>query len=391
MGTIMTRSASVLALISARGGGDWPPVMALAHDLSRRDHQVRVVCDETTEAVVNAAGLPTICLPPELEQGRYFESWTQRQGNSDSPSGPIPYPLAEWAQACLPVVRAALGATPPDLLVSSLFCLPLAAVLASELGVPWCFVNPAFYFGEGSRRAWDEDFAEPSLSSIRDRFLPLAQQATLVLHATDPHLDFRPDPLPAHHRYVGPLFWERPSPVPAFLHEPGPPWVLVSLSTVPQDGDLAIARGAIQVLRHAPVRVLITVSPGHAREELDALPDNVCVSGFVSHSAALRSSRLVISHAGHGVVMKALRHGVPMVLVPWGRDQPGVAARAAAAGAAVVVTRDALTDERVAQAVREVTREPRYEAAARAIGARMRRDEPVAMASRYVEELLGLR
>ena len=88
--------------------------------------------------------------------------------------------------------------------------------------------------------------------------------------------------------------------------------------------------------------------------------------------------------------MKALRHGVPMVLVPWGRDQPGVAARAAAAGAAVVVTRDALTDERVARAVREVTRAPQYEAAALAIGARMRRDEPVAMASRYVEELLGL-
>ncbi len=316
MGTITPRSPSVLALISARGGGDWPPVVALAHGLRHRGYRVRAVCDDTTAAAANAAELPTICLPPELEQGRYFKSWTQRQGESGPPTMPSPYPLLEWAQACLPTVRAALGATPPDLLISSLFCLPLAAGLASELGVPWCFVNPAFYFGEGSRRAWEEDFAEPSLSSIRDRFLPFARRATLVLHATDPHFDFRPDPLPAHHRYVGPLFWETPSPVPVFLREPGPPWVLVSLSTVPQDGDLAIARGAIHALRHAPVRVLVTLAPDHAREELGELPDNVCVSGFVSHSVVLASSRLVVSHAGHGVVMKSLRHGIPMVLSP---------------------------------------------------------------------------
>jgi len=54
----------------------------------------------------------------------------------------------------------------------------------------------------------------------------------------------------------------------------------------------------------------------------------------------LANSRLVISHAGHGIVMKALYHGVPMILVPWGRDQPGVAARAEALGVATVIRRD---------------------------------------------------
>jgi UDP:flavonoid glycosyltransferase YjiC (YdhE family) len=38
-------------------------------------------------------------------------------------------------------------------------------------------------------------------------------------------------------------------------------------------------------------------------------------------------------------VTKALGYGVPMVLVPWGRDQPGVAARAAALGAARIAGR----------------------------------------------------
>jgi UDP:flavonoid glycosyltransferase YjiC (YdhE family) len=43
------------------------------------------------------------------------------------------------------------------------------------------------------------------------------------------------------------------------------------------------------------------------------------------------------------IVMKALCYGVPMV-VPWARDQPGVAARAAALGTAEVVPRHDLTE-----------------------------------------------
>jgi UDP:flavonoid glycosyltransferase YjiC (YdhE family) len=107
---------------------------------------------------------------------------------------------------------------------------------------------------------------------------------------------------------------------PEFLHAPGPPWVLVSVSTLSQAGEVAIAQAAVRALRHENVRV----APDHA-VELGELPDNVYLSGYVPHSAVLTGSRLIISHAGHGIVMKALYHGVPMVLVPWGRDQPGVA------------------------------------------------------------------
>ena len=63
--------------------------------------------------------------------------------------------------------------------------------------------------------------------------------------------------------------------------------------------------------------------------ELTALGATVVVAGrrmepleqTVSHSAVLERGVLMVSHAGHGSVMKALWHGRPMVLVPWGRDQ----------------------------------------------------------------------
>ena len=58
--------------------------------------------------------------------------------------------------------------------------------------------------------------------------------------------------------------------------------------------------------------------------------------------------------------MKALWHGVPMLLVPWRRDQPGVAARAEHLGVAVVIGRDALGPAALSEAAERVRTNPAY-------------------------------
>jgi len=260
----------------------------------------------------------------------------------------------------------------------------LADQLALDLGVPWCFINPSFYFGEDSARPWDADFLGVSIGTFRYWFQPMMRRATLVLHATHSAFDVAPARLPAHHHYVGPLLWEPSMVAPEFLRSPGPPWVLVSVSTLPQVGEVAIAQAAVQALRHEGVRVLVTVAPDHVAE-IGEVPDNVCLSGYVPHSAVLSESRLVISHAGHGIVMKALYHGVPMVLVPWGRDQPGVAARAEALGVAAVVRRDACNEASLAQALRQVLDNAHFTQRVRAISKRLRAEDPIAEACTEIE------
>jgi len=106
---------------------------------------------------------------------------------------------------------------------------------------------------------------------------------------------------------------------------------------------------SIAGLAGVPARILATVGP-HVREALGPLTPNARVEQFVPHSAVLTRARLMVGHAGHGSVMRALWHGVPMVLVPWGRDQGGVAARASHLGVAAVVRPDALTPERIRMA-----------------------------------------
>jgi hypothetical protein len=74
----------------------------------------------------------------------------------------------------------------PDLIISSLFCMGLADALAASIEVPWCFVNPSFYFGDYSTRSWEEDwYGTPIRWFAQGCLLPLAQRADIVLHATD--------------------------------------------------------------------------------------------------------------------------------------------------------------------------------------------------------------
>ena len=374
---------SFVTIISARGGGDWPSVVALAVGLHNRGHTVGLICDRATAAAVHDTGLSTICVPPALEQPdiRLAIARSQQIG-PDTPN-----PLTEWAQECAPTICAQIQAREPMALLSSLLCMGLSDQLALDLGIPWCFINPSFYFGEDSARPWEADFLGASIGTFRYWFQPLMRRATMVLHATDAAFDMRPSHLPGHHHYVGPLLWEPRMAAPEFLRTPGPPWVLVSVSTLPQAGEVAIAQAAVRALRHESVRVLVTVAPDHA-VELGELPDNVYLSGYVPHSAVLTGSRLIISHAGHGIVMKALYHGVPMVLVPWGRDQPGVAARAEAMGVAAVVPRGACNDVSVARAVRQVLDDVRYTERVGAISKRLQAADAVTMACAQIE-LLG--
>jgi UDP:flavonoid glycosyltransferase YjiC (YdhE family) len=88
-------------------------------------------------------------------------------------------------------------------------------------------------------------------------------------------------------------------------------------------------------------------------------------------------------------VAKALYYGVPMVLVPWDRDQPGVAARAAALGVAEVIARHDLTELRLAAAIDRVLGNPHYQENAARIASRLQTRDAVALARTRIEELLG--
>jgi len=153
----------------------------------------------------------------------------------------------------------------------------------------------------------------------------------------------------------------------------------LSSTVMRQEGLL---RRAADALGPLPVRGLVTTGPAVAPMVVSA-PDNVTVTRWVRHADALPHCSAVITHGGHGTVMKALIAGVPLVLVPLGRDQPDNAARVVHTGAGIRLRKNA-TVSALRTAVSRVIEDPRYHAAARRMAARLaaERDD-----NRAVDEL----
>jgi len=80
-----------------------------------------------------------------------------------------------------------------------------------------------------------------------------------------------------------------------------------------------------------------------------------------------------------------------MVLVPWGRDQPGVAARAAALGVADVVQRAEFVEngERLGMAIRQVLETPSYREQVERVAQRLQAHDAVADAYEKITALFA--
>jgi UDP:flavonoid glycosyltransferase YjiC (YdhE family) len=116
-----------------------------------------------------------------------------------------------------------------------------------------------------------------------------------------------------------------------------PPTVYLTLGTIfnTESGDL-FAR-LLQGLRRLPVDVVVTVGGGVDPAELGPQPPNVRVERYLPQAELLPRCSAVVSHGGSGSVLGALTHGLPMVLVPMGADQPANADRCAELGVGVVL------------------------------------------------------
>lgn len=118
-----------------------------------------------------------------------------------------------------------------------------------------------------------------------------------------------------------------------------------------------MAEIALEALRDMDVRAVVsTFAPTPA-----GLPSWVR-SGPGKQDELLRQSSVLVCGGGHGMLVKALRAGVPVVVVPGGGDQWEMACRVARQGSGVIVrpsTVDGLRD-----AVTRVLGDPGFAAAA---------------------------
>jgi UDP:flavonoid glycosyltransferase YjiC (YdhE family) len=110
----------------------------------------------------------------------------------------------------------------------------------------------------------------------------------------------------------------------------------------------------------------------------------VTVRGFVAHEHVLPQMSAVVCHGGLSTITAALAHGVPVLCIPQGRDQPGNAEQVAASGAGRSLPQDATAAD-IADALFLVLNDGATRAAAQAFAAQ----DSGAHATDLVEGLLG--
>ncbi len=145
---------------------------------------------------------------------------------------------------------------------------------------------------------------------------------------------------------------------------PGAPTVYFTLGTVfnMESGDL-FAR-VLAGLRDLPINLVVTVGRHIDPEEFGPQPANVHIERYIPQALLLPHCSLVVSHGGSGSVIGALAHGLPMVLIPMGADQPLNAARCEALGVGRVLDAVKATPDTVREAVSNALADPTYRRAA---------------------------
>lgn len=389
------------------GGGSLPPELALVRQLVAAGDAVTVLGDPVIEAEVRAVGVtdfrPWVDAPHHTTrraEDDYIRDWELRNPTRVL-ANLMDTLMVRPARLFATETLAAIDDVQPDavaasfpllgaLMAAEMRRIPCAALVPNVVSLPAEGMPP---FGTGflpakgllSRtrdralnalveRLWNKGL--PELNSTRahlglrplDRLLAQYEQPERVLALTGSAFDF-PAELPANVRYVGPQL-DDPAWAGSWTPPEGDrPFVLVAMSTTYMDHVDQLQR-AVTALGTLPVRGLVTTGPAVDPGQIDA-PDTVTVVRSAPHTQVLAHTDVLLTHGGHGTVMKGLVAGVPIVCMPTGRDQPDNAARLVHRGAGVRISKKA-SPRTIASAVRRLLDDSSFTAAARRLGQRLR-------------------
>jgi zeaxanthin glucosyltransferase len=157
----------------------------------------------------------------------------------------------------------------------------------------------------------------------------VSRQAATVVSQTIEEFDFPGIPWPSQFHYAGPFFDEagrKPIPFPWGKLD-GRPLVYASLGTLVNGLDSIYKTILPAVARMSELQVVLAKGNNIELADLGPIPSNVIVVDRAPQIELLKRAALSITHAGLNTALESLAYGVPMVAIPIGYDQFGVAAR----------------------------------------------------------------
>jgi rhamnosyltransferase subunit B len=116
--------------------------------------------------------------------------------------------------------------------------------------------------------------------------------------------------------------------------------------------------------------------------------NDVLVLPYVPYSHVFRKASVIIHQGGSGTTGEALRAGRPMLVVPYGWDQPDNAYRIERLGAGIHLPRSRYTVEAATTAVKRLLDNPRFSAISAELGSHIQGENAIGSASDAILSLL---
>ncbi|MFK0245949.1 glycosyltransferase [Amycolatopsis azurea] len=350
----------------AGGNGHFRPLVPLAHGLADAGHTIAFTGEPSMVPIVEAAGFTAFPSGPNLggdgkrrpllpvdrdrEDADFRDGFVRR--TAPLRADDVLALSEHWAPDLLVCDEADLG----SMIAAEKLGLPHVTVLVMAAGA---LVRP--------------DLVDDALNEVRAVHGLVPQRN---LEQAYRHLVL--SPFPASFR--DPRFPLPPTARSFHVPVPGrgevPDWyvedrptIYFTLGTIfnTESGDL-FAR-VLAGLRAVDATCVVTVGNLIDPTEFGSQPEHIHLAKYLPQDDVLPYCDAVVTHGGSGSLLGAIAHGLPMVVLPMGADQPHNGDRVAELGLGAVLDVIDATPEDVRNAVTSVLKEPSYrEAAARLRG-----------------------
>jgi MGT family glycosyltransferase len=357
------------------------PISALLSELSRRGHAVHLRTFSAGMEIGQRLGFTTDAIDQQIE-GLEHDDW--KATNTRAGLQRAFAVFGRRASHEVTDLADAVARTDPDALLIDIMCW--GALSAAEAGsIPWACFSPFTPilradgmppYGPGLKplpnlfgRLRDSvvrpmvngtlNSGLPPINEIRERLHlrrvgsmdEFWRRAPLMLVASGKPFEYPQADYGDAVQMIGPCPLDPGSgTAPDWLASIDRPIVLVTTSSEKQ-GDDNLVQMAMAALADEPVHVVATVPAGQPDEF--AKTPNATVCRLIPHSVVLERSVCAVTHGGMGATQKALARGVPVCVVPFGRDQFEVARRVQVARCGTRLPAKRLSPQRLRSKVRE--------------------------------------
>jgi zeaxanthin glucosyltransferase len=407
--------------------GHLNPMTALARKLQSRGHEVVFIGVPDIDPVIRAADLDFVSFcEDEYPLGSVAKSWgrvAQLQGLDV-----VLYTLRELTPG---LIKAALEHLPGKIaetrvngLILDMAYRPLE-IVPMHLRVPYVQIwNALHYDSSGSTPlalySWPHETSPEALArnveglqifrQMRERVVPIAQAyaernglkidwsnpgATVsklaVISQTPKEFDFPIPHLPPQFHYAGPFHdnhGREPVPFP-WEQLTAKPLIYAALGTLVNGLNNVYGTILEAVSEFPAMQVVLSVGKHIDPGDLGPIAANTIVVRSAPQIELLKRAALCLTHAGLNTTLEALAEGVPMVAIPIGYDQPGVAARISYHRVGEFVEIGNLTARQLSELIVKVTADPSYRDKARWFQKILGETRGLDMAADIIERAFG--